>query len=130
MDRREGEFDMSIKTDRCRFWLRALCLVVSVAMFPSAVFTDEKSSSADFPFTLIWVQEDILRVLPDDSAPFVTIRKPNGGSPPDIEVLSVQGDWEEVRLSYWFKYNGSEDPNICKLSLFEGTFTGFRRIER
>jgi len=72
------------------------------------------------------VQENILRVTPDDSAAFVPIVKPPGG-PPTVEVLSRRGGWEEVRLTYRFKYNGSANSNVCAMSLFEGTFTGFRK---
>ncbi|MDR1398236.1 MAG: hypothetical protein LBJ14_10975 [Desulfarculales bacterium] len=73
------------------------------------------------------LQENILRVAPDESSAFVPMVKPPGGTP-EAEVLSRRGDWEEVRLQYRFKYNGSADPNICAVSLFEGTFTGFRKI--
>jgi hypothetical protein len=108
---------------------------VSMAMFPMTVFAGEAGStsagpSGPFSGSTPSMQEDILRTFPDDSAPFVDLRKPEGGSPPKVEVLSRQGDWEEVRLRYWFKYNGSRDPRICKMSLFEGTFTGFRKAER
>jgi hypothetical protein len=103
-----------------------LLTALSIAMFPLAVSAGEALLSGPTPLA----QEDILRTLPDDAAPFVEIRKPEGGSPPKVEVLSRQGDWEEVRLRYWFKYNGSRDPRICKLSLFAGTFTGFRKAER
>ena len=72
-------------------------------------------------------QENILHIAPDDSSDFVPIVKPSGGTP-IVEVLSRQGEWEEVRLNYRFKYNGSRDPRVCKMSLFEGTFTGFRKI--
>ena len=75
------------------------------------------------------MQVDILRVAPNESAAFVPIAMPmGGGSEPKVEVLSRQGGWEEVRLHYRFKYNGSTDPNVCEMSLFEGTFTGFRKI--
>lgn len=74
-----------------------------------------------------YYQEDLLRVAPDEAAAFVPMLKPAGGVPAE-EVLARHGEWEEVRLHYRFKYNGSTDPNICKMSLFEGTFTGFRKI--
>ncbi len=78
-----------------------------------------------------FVQQDILRVTPDDTAAFVPLLLSSGGNPePLVEVLSRQGEWEEVRLHYRFKYNGSTDPNICAMSLFEGSFIGFRKISK
>lgn len=76
-----------------------------------------------------FVQVDVLHTAPDDSAAFAPLALPlGGGGEPSVEVLSRQGEWEEVRLHYRFKYNGSTDPNVCKLSLFQGSFTGFRKI--
>ena len=76
-----------------------------------------------------WRQEDILRTAPNESAAFVPIVKP-AGNEPTVEVISRQGEWEEVRLRYWFKYNGSTKPGVCAMSLFEGTFTGFRKVSQ
>ena len=76
-----------------------------------------------------FAQVDVLRVAPDEAAEFVPMALPAGwGNNPVVEVLSQQGEWEEVRLYYRFKYNGSTNPEVCKMSLFEGSFTGFRKI--
>ena len=91
-----------------------------------AVFFGFTAAVSAQPGNPIHFQENILRVAPDDSSAFVPLVKPHGGSP-TVEVLSRQGEWEEVRLHYRFKYNGSRDPNVCAMSLFEGTFTGFRK---
>ncbi|GHV54781.1 hypothetical protein FACS1894206_08310 [Deltaproteobacteria bacterium] len=52
----------------------------------------------------------------------------SGGGEPRVEIISRRGEWEEVRLYYGFKYNGSTEPDVCAMSWFEGTFTGFRKI--
>lgn len=91
----------------------------------AALFGLTATASAQ-PGRPLHFQENILRVAPDDSAAFVPLVKPQGGQP-TVEVLSRQGEWEKVRLYYRFKYNGSTDPTVCKMSLFEGTFTGFRK---
>lgn len=77
-----------------------------------------------------FVQVDILRVAPDDSAAFVTLVLPFGSNSakPTVEVLSRQGEWEEVSLHYRFIFNGTLAPNGCARSLFDKTFTGFRKI--
>lgn len=89
--------------------------------------TSASAASNGTPF----VQQNILRVAPDDSAPFVPIAMPiGGGGEPEVELLAHHGEWEEVKLHYRFKYNGSTDPNVCKMSLFEGSFTGFRKVSQ
>jgi hypothetical protein len=91
--------------------------------------TGENPLMSDFRETA-FTQHDLLRSSPDDAAPFVPLLMPEGQDQPPIseERLSRQGDWEEVRLRYFFKYNGSADPEVCALSLFEETVSGFRRI--
>jgi hypothetical protein len=100
-----------------------LCISLTGLFFfsPSAF-----SQFASTPFA----QVDILRVAPDHSAAFVPLALPlgNGGKEPKVEILSRKGEWEEVRLHYRFKFNGSTDPNVCAMSLFEEAFTGFRKI--
>ena len=103
-------------------------LFLPLCIFFASLFSFLPPASAESHRTPL-VQVDILRVAPDDSAAFVPMLMPWGGHPePKVEVLSRQGEWEEVRLHYHFKFNGSTDPNVCKMSLFEGTFTGFRKI--
>lgn len=99
---------------------------LSLSILIMAVFCYAPGAVAQSALTR-YHQEDLLRVAPDESAAFVPILKPPGGMP-TVEVIARQGEWEEVRLHYRFKYNGSTDPNICMMSLFEGTFTGFRKI--
>ena len=99
-----------------------LCIFFA-SLFSFLLFASAQSYSTPF------VQVDILRVAPNESAAFVPIAMPmGGGGEPKVEVLSRQGEWEEVRLHYRFKYNGSTAPNVCEMSLFEGTFTGFRKM--
>ena len=101
-----------------------LCIVFT-SLFGFLPFASAQSHGTPF------VQVDILRVTPDESAAFVPIAMPvGGGGEAKVEVLSRQGEWEEVRLHYRFKYNGSTDPNVCEMSLFEETFAGFRKIPK
>lgn len=75
-----------------------------------------------------YVQRDILRIHPDDNAAFVAMRVPHPGQEPDVEVLSVDGKWERVRLHYRFIFNSSRDPSVCARSLFDQEFIGYRRV--
>ena len=103
-------------------------LFLSLCIFFMSLFSFPPPASAESHRTPL-VQVDILRVAPGDSAAFVPMLMPWGGRPePRVEVLSCQGDWEEVRLHYRFKYNGSMDPKVCEMCLFDETFTGFRKI--
>ena len=74
------------------------------------------------------VQYDLLRVSPDDAAPFVPFIMPTKEVPEpySIEVLSRQDDWEEVRLHYRFKYS----PDPASTALFDEFVSGFRRTGR
>jgi len=101
--------------------LANLLLASLFCLSPSA-----SAGSGRTPF----VQVDILRVAPDDSAAFVPIAMPLGsGAEPEVEVLSRHGEWEEVRLHFRFKYNASSDPQVCAMSLYQETFSGFRKVE-
>ena len=103
-----------------KFFLLNLILV-SLLCFATAAFA-QISRTPD-------IQVNILRVAPNDSAEFVPMLVPQGCENSfTAEVLSVKGEWEEVRLSYYCRYNGSTDPKMCVLSLFKETFEGFRKI--
>ena len=96
-------------------------ILTSLLCFTTAAFA-QFSDTPD-------VQENILRVAPDDAAEFVPMRVPKGCENDfTAEVLSVQGEWEEVRLSYYCRYNSSTNPDVCALSLFNRVFEGFRKI--
>ena len=103
-----------------------LFLILCIPLVGLLFFSQPASAEFD---TVPFVQANILRVAPDDSAAFVPIDLPRGyGGDPKVTVLSRQGEWEEVSLYYRFKFNASSSPNICAMALFEGSFTGFRKI--
>lgn len=104
-----------------------LFLLLCISLAGLFFFLPCASAQSD---TTSFVQVDILRVEPDDSAAFVPLALPwcCGNPEPTVEVLSQQGEWEEVSLYYRFIFNSSTDPIVCARSLFERTFTGFRKI--
>ena len=77
------------------------------------------------------VQRDILRAAPDESAPFVKILMPMGwgAGPVKVEILSRQGAWEEVRLYYRFKYNGSTKPGFAPCRCTRELLAVFARLK-